>query len=380
MKNPFIFGKVVTGEAFVDREDEQKILITNFENGINTIIISPRRWGKTSLVFQAATKFQKKNKSHCFCFLDLFNIRNEEEFYNYFAREVLKVSYSKWEERLEAAKKFFKKIIPKFSIGLDPNHDFSISFDWEDVKKNPEEILNLPELIAKKKKINFIICVDEFQNISFFDDPLSFQKKLRANWQHHQFVTYCLYGSKRHMLTEIFENKSMPFYKFGQLILLEKIPEKYWIEYIIKRFTLTNKIISEKEALLITQKMENHPYFVQQLAYTTWNLTKKECSENNVEMAIEELLIQNSILYQREIDNLTNSQINFLKALCDNVKQLSSIETIKKYNLGTSANVNLIKNTLYKREIIDFTYNTVEFIDPLFKIWFQRVFLNKNFN
>lgn len=378
MKNPFVFGKVVTGSAFVDREEEQKLLLSNFANCINTIIISPRRWGKTSLVMQAANKFQKGNKSYRFCFLDLFNIRNEQEFYPYFVKEILKASFSKWEEILDGAKKFFKQITPKFNIGLDPYNDFSISFDWDEIKKSPDEILNLPELIARKKKINFIICLDEFQNISFFDDPLDFQKKLRANWQHHTLTSYCLYGSKRHMMTEIFENKSMPFYKFGYLLLLEKIPDKYWIDYIIERFSMTNKIIKEKAAVEITTKMESHPYFVQQLAYTAWNLTTKECSEREVEKAIDELLIQNSILYQREIDNLTNSQINFLKALCNNVKQLSASETLKKYKLGTSANVNLIKNSLYKKEIIDITPNSIEFIDPLFKIWFQKVFLNKN--
>ena len=112
----------------------------------------------------------------------------------------------------------FKQVIPKFSFGIDPQNDFSIGFDWDEIKKNASEILNLPEVISQSKNIELVICLDEFQNIAHFKNPLAFQKKLRSHWQHHQEVSYCLYGSKRNMMTELFENKSMPFYKFGDII------------------------------------------------------------------------------------------------------------------------------------------------------------------
>jgi len=375
MKNPFIFGKIATGESFTDREEEQKRLILNFYSGINTVIISPRRWGKSSLVAVAAESFQKKNKNTRFCFLDLFNVRSEQEFYSYFTKEILKITFTRWEEIINSAKIFFKQITPKFNVGIDPNNDFSISLDWNEIKKSPEEILNLPEIICKKKKIKIIVCLDEFQNIAFFEDALAFQKKLRANWQHHKIASYCLYGSKRHMLTDLFENKSMPFYKFGDVVFLEKIPETYWIEFISHSFERTKKHIKKEVAQKIAQKMENHPYFVQQLAHTAWNLTNKVCTEKEVNLAIDELLIQHTILFQREVDNLTNSQINFLKALINNVKQFSSSAALMDYQLGTSGNVNRIKEALLKKEIIDITKNNIEFIDPLFKLWFSKIYL-----
>ena len=103
-------------------------------------------------------------------------MRSEQEFYTQFAREVLRVSFSKWEERVESAKRFFKQIAPKFNMGIDPVNDFSISFDWEEVKKSPEDILNLPEKICKENKIQLVVCLDEFQNVGLFDNPVSFQK------------------------------------------------------------------------------------------------------------------------------------------------------------------------------------------------------------
>lgn len=375
MKNPFVYGKIATDEYFTDREYEQKHLSANFSSGINTIIISPRRWGKSSLVTQTANAFQKNNPNYRFCFIDLFNVRSEQEFYPYFTREILKVSFTKWEELIQSAKNFFKQITPRFNIGIDPINDFSVSIDWNEVKKFPEEILNLPEVISSKKRIKIVVCADEFQNISFFENPLAFQKKLRAQWQYHKITSYCLYGSKRHMMTELFEDKSMPFYKFGDVIFLEKIPKSYWIKFIKSGFEKTKKKISEEIASEIALLMENHPYFVQQLAHTAWNFTSKYCTEKELNLAIDELLTQHEILFQREVDNLTNSQINFLKALCDNVKQLSAADTLREYKLGTSANVNRIKESLVKKEIIDITPSNIEFIDPLFKLWFSKIYM-----
>jgi hypothetical protein len=307
----------------------------------------------------------------------LFNVRNEQEFYTHFAREVLRVSYSKWEDRIESAKRFFKQVTPKFNMGLDPVNDFSISFDWEEIKKSAEEILNLPEKISKEKKIQLIVCLDEFQNVGFFDNPLAFQKRLRAQWQHHNLATYCLYGSKRHLMTELFENKSMPFYKFGDVVFLEKIPETYWVAFITSGFTKTGKFISEELALEIAHRMENHPYFVQQLAHTVWINTKKQCTEKEYKESINILLTDHAILFQREVDGLTNPQINFLRALCSKVIQFSAAETLRTYNLGTSGNVNRIKVSLVNKEIIDITPQHIDFIDPLFKLWFLTVYMNQ---
>ncbi|MBU2447335.1 MAG: hypothetical protein KJ666_17420 [Bacteroidetes bacterium] len=377
MNSPFIYGKIASGEAFTDRKPEQKRLSDNIASGINSILISPRRWGKSSLVARVGQTLQRNTPGVRFCFLDLFNVRNEQEFYSHLTKEVMRVSFPKWKERIESAKHFFKQITPKFSVGIDPGSDFSVSLNWEEVRKSPEEVLNLPEIVSKERKIRLVVCLDEFQNIGFFDNPLTFQKKLRAHWQHHKLATYCLYGSKRHMMTELFENKSMPLYKFGDVLFLEKIPETYWVSFIKSGFKRTGKSISENLALQIARQMENHPYFVQQLAHTVWSATKKTCTEQEYRFSIETLLTQYAILFQREVDGLTNLQINFLKALCSNVTQFSAAETLHAYRLGTSGNVNRIKESLVNKEIIDITPQHIEFIDPLFKLWFSTVYMKQ---
>jgi uncharacterized protein len=377
MQSPFIYGKIAVGGTFTDRENEQKRLIKNIGSHINSILISPRRWGKSSLVARVGQTIEQKNTSMRFCFLDLFNVRSEQEFYIQLTREILRVSFSKWEERIESAKRLFKRITPKFSVGTDPVNDFSVSFDWEEVQKSSDEILDLPETISKKRKIQLVVCLDEFQNIGYFDNPLLFQKKLRAHWQHHTYATYCLYGSKRHMMTELFEEKSMPFYKFGDVMFLEKIPETYWAPFIRAGFKKTGKHIPENLAVRIAQEMENHPYFVQQFAHAVWSNTDKNCTDHDYDSSLNSLLTQHGILFQREVDGLTNPQLNFLKALCNNITQFSAAETLQIYKLGTSGNVNRIKQSLVTKEVLDITPNRIEFIDPLFKLWFSTVYMKQ---
>ena len=242
-ENPFYFGRMVTGNAFTDREKDVNRLVTNFRNGINSILISPRRLGKSSLVKRAGETLSSMNIR--MVFIDAFSLRSEPDFYTAYARAVFEATSSHWEERLKNMKEFLKRIAPKITIGIDPENEFSIGFDWNELKQNATEILDLPEKIAKAKGFRIVVCIDEFQNIATFDNSLAFQKLLRSVWQKHETACYCLYGSKFHMMQELFERQSMPFYRFGDLIHLSKIAEKDWRPFIKKRFENAGKNIDE---------------------------------------------------------------------------------------------------------------------------------------
>ena len=192
MEAPFIFGRIATDENFTDREKETEHLVNNFESLINTVIISPRRWGKSSLVHRAADIAMRADKNIRICTIDLFNVKTEEQFYTVLARNLIQGTSSRWEEAVENAKKFFSRLVPKISVGAGPGNEISIDFDWEEMKSNPDEILDLSERIAEAKGVKIVVCIDEFQNIAEFEDPLFFQRRLRAHWQRHKKVSYCL--------------------------------------------------------------------------------------------------------------------------------------------------------------------------------------------
>lgn len=137
------------------------------------------------------------------CHIDLLNIHNEKHFYSLLAQKIIAATSTKWEEAIESAKSFFSHLVPQNSIDTDHTNEVSIDFDWEEVRRNPDEVLDLAAKIARKKGLKIVICVDEFQNIAKFTDLDYFQKKLRSHWQLRQNVAYCLYGSKRRMMTRV---------------------------------------------------------------------------------------------------------------------------------------------------------------------------------
>ncbi|MEO8149374.1 MAG: hypothetical protein ABI723_17140 [Bacteroidia bacterium] len=371
-EKPFKFGRLSSPDYFTNRTTEIKSLSNNFISGTNTILISPRRWGKSSLVWNTSLRLKRTHKNIRFCFVDLFNIRTEEEFYEVYASELIKSLSSKFEEQVSGARQFFKNIIPQLSVPVDPQHSLSLNFEWMQLKRRPDEIIDLAENMCREKKIELIVCIDEFQNVGFFANPLAFQKKLRSHWQKHQLATYCIYGSKRNMMAHIFENPSMPFYKFGDVHFLKKIDRSHWEIFIVTRFEKTGKSITKELAGRIALLMEDHPYFVQQFALMVWQNSGKKCLTTDIDEALENLLIQMSILYQRETDLLSNGQINFLKALCNDETRFTSHEVLQRYRLSSSANVVKVKRALEQKEIIDTMEPVIEFTDPLYKTWFKR--------
>jgi uncharacterized protein len=306
-------------------------------------------------------------------------VRNEEEFYKQFASETIKSTSNKLSEWIQTGKEFLKHITPKISVGSDPTTDFEISFEWREIEKHYKEILNLPEKIAEKKNLHLIICIDEFQNCDSFKEPLLFQKRLRTEWQHHHHVTYCLYGSRQHMMTALFEKQSMPFYKFGDVMYLPKIDRDEWVKYIGRQFETTKKSISEKLANAIAAFVDDHSYYVQQLSYLVWVSTTKVVTREILEKAVDTLLAQNALLYTRDTEELTNAQHNFLKAVAEDIHTgLSSKQVVHDYRLGTSANVLKIKKSLLQKELIEEGSQGVHFVDPVYRRWFQKMILQRH--
>ena len=374
MNKPFNYGKIAEVNYFTNRTKEVKWLEMQINAGINCILMSPRRWGKSSLVQHTANIIKKKTPKIVFCFLDLYNVRSEKEFLELFSTTIIKATSNSFDDAVRNVKAVFKQLIPSVAISADPNAEIELSFNWKELQKNMTEVLNLPEKIAAAKNIQVVVCVDEFQNISFMEDGIAFQKKLRAHWQKHQKANYVLYGSRRHLMMDFFTKSSMPFYRFGEIMFLEKISEDHWINYISERFVATNKKISDAYAATIAQQMENHPYYVQQFAQAVWQQTNKTVNANNLVEATEDLLDQYTILYQKEVDMLTNFQLNFLKALCNDETAFGSKKILEGYDLGTSANITRIKTALQNHEIIDVLGKTIAFNDPLFAIWLKKRF------
>ena len=374
METPFVFGKIATDKNFTDREHETITLVESFKSLVNTVIISPRRWGKSSLVDKAARQAMAADKSLRVCQLDLFNIRNEEHFYTLLAQKVIAATSTKWEEAVNTAKEFLSGLVPKISIGTDPTNEILLDFDWEYLKKDADEILDLAETIARKRGLKIVICIDEFQNISEFDSPGYFQKRLRSHWQKHQHVAYCLYGSKRHLMMEVFTSSSMPFYKFGNLMFLKKIDAVYLVDFFKQRFEDTGKYIEDDACEFIAKLVDNHPYYAQQLAQLSWLRTTTVCTVETVTEAHTSLVEQLSLLFVSITETLTSQQLNLLKAILAGDNSFSSAEVLHRYRITSATSAMRSRNKLIEKDILDNEGGSISFQDPIYAYWLKKVY------
>lgn len=370
MEAPFVFGRIASEQEFTDRQMETRHLLNNFNGLVNTILISPRRWGKSSLVSKAAKLYADQDSTNLVVYLDLFSCRTEDAFYKEFAKAIIAATNSSFGDFVASALKYLSRFAPVFSSS-DPmgTYEFSFGVDVRDKQMDFSEVLDLPQKIAVEKGKRIIVCIDEFQTIKEYSDSLAFQRTLRSHWQKHTNVAYCLYGSKRNMMIDLFADSNNPFYKFGDLIFLQKISRNDWVEFIVRRFAETGKSISEELAGYIADKVENHPYYVQQLSQLSWFRTTQECTRDDVDDAFDGLESQLALVFSLMLDSLTPSQIGFLRAVANGVTQLSSQSVLAKYRLGSSANVANIKVALEKKELIDVLPDMINIQDPVFKHW-----------
>lgn len=375
MNRAFVYGMSVEGENFTDRVKETKRLKLDFENGINVILISPRRMGKSSIVKKV--KSEISNPSIKVVYIDIYDCRNEYDFYNRLASVLMKETATRTDQIIENIKRFLVRLTPKIAFSSEPMSEMSLSLGITPQNYQPEEILQLPELIAQEQGVHLIICIDEFQQIGEFTDSITVQKRLRGIWQHQRNVSYCLFGSKKHLMTKLFQNRKMPFYQFGEMMYLDKIPTSDWVSFICSRFESQGKRISEDLAQRICETVENHSSYVQQLAWNVLAETDKETTEENFTNGVEALLAQCSGLFEQHIKDLTAYQLNFIRAICNGVhSDFGSKFVLEEYNLGTKSNISRIKTALRDRELIEINKDGIYLEDPVFSIWIKRLYSN----
>ena len=161
MDRAFVYGMTVEGENFTDRVMETRRLKLDFENGINVILISPRRMGKSSVVKKVRSEITDPGIK--VVYMDIYDCRSEYDFYNRFASVVIKETATRTEQILDNIKRFMVRLTPKISFSAEPMSEMSISLGITPQNYQPEEILQLPEVIAKEQGVHLVVCIDEFQ-------------------------------------------------------------------------------------------------------------------------------------------------------------------------------------------------------------------------
>lgn len=366
----FIYGVSVSGDNFTDRIKETRRLKMDFENGLNVVLISPRRMGKTSLV-KKVQQVVDPSIVHT-VYMDIYDCKSEYDFYNKFAESILKQTSGKMEIFLEKTKNFLTRLTPKISFSPAPTAEYSVSLGITPKEYAPEEILQLPEPIAQQIGKHIVVCIDEFQQVAEWSDTLQVQKRMRGVWQHQKHVSYCLFGSRQHMMNKLFQSKAMPFYQFGEPNYLQPIPTEDWIPFIRQKFTDKGLTISEEHIRAICNMVQNQSSYVQQLAWNVMINTDIEVTEQTIQAGINDLLIQCTPLFMEQTGGLSSYQMNFLKAIAAGQhNQFTSVSVLQEYQLGSKSNVERIQNVLREKDYIVSTPDGLFLSDPIMELWLK---------
>ena len=288
MENPFKFGTIVEAEYFTDRVDEVAYIKQFIKSANHLILISPRRFGKSSVVAKAVKESGRKSIS-----LNLQAVTSVSDLSAKLLREFFKVHPM---ERLRHLLAHFR-IVP--TISTNPvTGAMDVSFQ----AGAPNEVLLEDVLMlfeqAHTEKDRLIVVLDEFQEIK--EIAANLDRQLRSIMQDQKHINYILLGSQESMMAEIFENKKSPFYHFGELMRLGKLPRQDFHRYLSERLSEVFPESCEVLADSILDFTECHPYYSQQLAANVWQIgVLQPQSEDVLKTAVEHIVVSHSLDYER---------------------------------------------------------------------------------
>ena len=358
MENPFKFGTIVEAEYFTDRIEEVAYIRHFVESANHLVLISPRRFGKSSVVAKAIKQSNRKSIT-----VNLQQVTSVADLSAKLLREFFRVHPM---ERIRHLISHFR-IIP--TVTTNPLTGFmDVSFQpGVDASILLEDVMELIEN-AHTQNDRIIIVFDEFQEILDLDPRLD--KKLRAIMQKQEHINYILLGSQESMMTDIFEKKKSPFYHFGELMRLGKLPREDFHRYISERLKTRFANRCDELADSILDYTSCHPYYSQQLAANLWNISFLQPEkEDALEAAIDHIVISHGLDYERLWMNFNRTNKWIMQGLTRN-------NALQTGEYPTSTIYSALKR-LQKNGYVIYT-DHYEIEDPFFKEWILRGIYNNN--
>lgn len=347
--NPFKFGTIVDGDFFTDRIEETALLTQKLDSENHIVLISPRRFGKSSLVQHVLSQTQRPTVQ-----LDLQYVLSVDDF----AAQLLRALFKLFPiEKIRHAMSHFR-IAPILSTNAITGA-MEISFQpMADSAVLLEDAMSLVDKVTSPEK-RLIIVLDEFQEVIKIQK--GFDRQLRSLMQHQKNLNYILLGSQESMMEAIFEKKKSPFYHFGQVIRLSKIPYDDFLSYITERLPDNSKATAEE----ILQFTSCHPYYTQQLSSQVWEMIQyHKVKDGVVPKSIDALVSMHDLDYERLWQNLNRTDRYTLRQLTENKSPMQNRKqaTSTSYSslLRMMKSGLIVKNTNY------------EIDDPFFRQWIAK--------
>jgi hypothetical protein len=374
MENPFVFGEIIDDANFVNRTEELSHLIRDLADGQKVFLLSPRRFGKSSLVAMALLRLKKRH-IHTVS-LTVSSYSSYTQFLEKFAEKVLRAA-GPWERVKDWVTRFGRQVKPEISYNLDSG-EVSISLgkgSGYDPSPVAPDIFALPGELTKNGGFRMAICLDEFQHVSQFNGG-SVENALRNQVQEQREVGYVFAGSQPSLMEEML-SASRPFHKAGPQMFLDKIAAKDWEEFIGGQFRKRGRTLDGPGLEALLQTADLIPYDVQRIAHELWDYAelkdKRQLDATDVHAVVGALLAGQSPYYETLWERLPARQCAALQALAHRgVAEIYSERVREDFRLGPASTVQKALQSLDATDVIDRYKGTYFFLDPLFPLWIKK--------
>ena len=378
MDNPFVYGEVVPGAAFVDREVELDRLITDLAGGQKVFLISPRRYGKSSLIRQALVALSRR--AALTVEVTVSSYSSYLAFLEGSARALASVE-SRWDRARQWLLDAITSTRPE--IRYEPKETgigrFSVAFPAvataRDVNRLAVEVFALPGRMAVERKRSVVIALDEFQAVEAFNGG-SVEHALRAAAQHQRHVGYVFAGSEPSLMERMIGPRR-PFYKAGPVMRLQKIPPDTFAAFIEERFAGTGLRPEPGLGTAIVDLAGNLPYDVQRLAHETWDDVRaagaKKVSLDDLHATLARLLAEQDTIFEAVWQRLTLAQRSALRAVVlQDGRELLSADARARHRLAGASSVQASLAALLKQDLLLKEDQRYVVVDSLLREWVAR--------
>lgn len=363
MENPFKFGGLVTGRDFADRESEMDEILREVRSGTNIVLFSPRRMGKSSLL---AELMRRHSAEFIFVYVDLYGITSKTRMVEVFMSALVNSAFGTVKKVAAGIKDVIKGSRLRLVIGAsgEPGVEFSVG---EPSVPEIQDMLDIPEEIARKRGKRIVVVFDEFQEIGSLDG-VALLKAMRSRIQAHKHVSYIFAGSKRHLLMSIFEEREGAFFKSAKAAELGPIPRADFTRFLVDRFSAAGGRLDSEAASAIVDAGGGSSYYVQQISHELFNISAKPKWPEDVDLAVNATLAHQSPAYQFIWDSLKSGiQRRYLIAVSQENKATSRSMMVQKFGLKS---VSHVQKAVKQLDVRGITEGGV-IVDPMLALWLR---------
>jgi hypothetical protein len=374
MENPFVYGEVVPRQAFVDREAELDRLGADLASGQKVFLISPRRYGKSSLVRQALAALERQGLLAVEVTVSSFS--SYVAFLEGYAQALARV-----ESAVDRAKGWlrdlFTGVTPEVRVGADAG--LTLAFPSvrgaRDASRLAEQVFALPARLAALRRRRVVVALDEFQAVAGFDGG-SIEHALRAAIQHQRQVGYVFAGSEPALMERMLGPRR-PFYRAGPVLRLDKIPAEAFARFVESRFARSGLRPEPGLGAAIVELANNLPYDVQRLAHETWDdvraTRRRTAGLDDLHRTLRRLLAEQDTLFEASWQRLTLAQRAALRAVVlESGRELLSGDVRVRHRLGGPSTVQASLAALARHDLIVRDGARYAVVDSLFREWIAR--------